>query len=241
MNAIIKGIHYFFSGFGLITKPGLRRFVVVPVLINFLLFIGLFFLLMHYLQSFNQWVAAYLPVWLQWLEIIIWLLFLASFMLLFVYTFVAIANLIASPLYSFLSEKVELVLTGHSREKTSLFANIKGAPQILKRQAAIIFYYLPRALICLLLFFLPVVHLFAGFIWLIFNAWFLTLTVVDYPTDAHQVPLDEVKTWLRARRLTALGFGSIAVLFAMVPIVNLFVLPAAVAGATKFWLEEGGK
>src|SRR3990167_7736677 len=113
MNDALAGIHYFFSGFFLITLPGLRRFVVIPLLINIAVFIILFMLTRNLVGEFNAWFAALLPSWLRWLSWILWILFIASFFLFFVYAFVTIANIIAAPFNSFLSEKVELHLTGH--------------------------------------------------------------------------------------------------------------------------------
>ena len=54
------------DGFRLISKPGLKRFVVIPLTINILLFIGLFFVFRHYMGEFNAWFADYLPAWLHW-------------------------------------------------------------------------------------------------------------------------------------------------------------------------------
>ena len=41
MKNFLTGFRYFTSGFALISKPRLRRFVIIPLLINILLFAGL--------------------------------------------------------------------------------------------------------------------------------------------------------------------------------------------------------
>ncbi|HBC34520.1 MAG TPA: sulfate transporter CysZ, partial [Marinobacter adhaerens] len=41
-------------------------------------------------------------------------------------------------------------------------------------------------------------------------------------------------------RLSAFGFGLPVALAAMVPVLNLFVVPAAVCGATAYWVRENG-
>jgi CysZ protein len=38
--------------------------------------------------------------------------------------------------------------------------------------------------------------------------------------------------------MLALGFGTAAMGFTMIPIINLVVMPAAVAGASKLWVKE---
>lgn len=239
MNNPLLGIHYFFSGFSLITKPGLKRFVIIPLLINIFLFIGLFFLLRHFITEFNQWFANYLPAWLHWLSTILWLFFFISFFIIIIYTFVTFANIISAPFNSFLAEKVELYLTGKIPEERSLIDNLKDIPRIIGRQMSIIAYYVPRALLILILFFVPVIQAIAAILAFLFHAWLMTLTYIDYPTDNHRVAIADVRAWLIQRRWVSLGFGGIVLVFSMIPIVNCFTIPAAVAGATKFWIEEG--
>lgn len=238
MNNPTYGIEYLLAGFGLLLKPGLKRFVIIPVGINIILFIGLFFLMRHFMSEFNVWFEHFLPTWLHWLSYILWILFFASFFLLFVYTFVMVANIISAPFNSLLAEKVEIYLGGNITEPRSLWENVKDIPRIVGRQLGIIGYYLPRALLILVLFFVPVVQIAAAFIWFLFNAWFMALTYIDYPTDNHQVPLAKVKDWLQERRWVSLGFGVSVLISAMIPVLNFFTVPAAVAGATKFWVEE---
>lgn len=241
MNNPIIGMGYFIDGFRLIAKPGLKRFVIIPLTINILFFIALFFLLRYYVGEFNQWFAGFLPNWLQWLSAILWLVFLLGFVFFFIFTFVAIANIISAPFNSFLSEKVEHYLTGKAVDERSLVENIKDIPRIVGRQLAIVGYYLPRILVLAILFFIPLVQVAAPILWFLFSAWFLTMTYVDYPTDNHRLPLREVKGWLKQKRWTSLGFGISVLLASMVPVLNFFTIPAAVAGGTKFWLQESGR
>lgn len=238
MNDPISGMHYFLAGLKLISKPGLKRFVIIPLLINIILFIALFFLLSHYLGEFNLWFEHHLPSWLRWLGVIVWVLFFISFFLIFIYAFVTVANLISAPFNSFLAEKVELYLTGKVLEPRSLYDNIKDIPRILGRQFAILGYYLPRALLLLILFFIPVVQAVAAVLWFLFNAWFMVMTYLDYPTDNHRIPIKTVRVWMGERRWLSLGFGISVLVATMIPILNFFSIPAAVAGATKLWVDE---
>ena len=47
-------------------------------------------------------------------------------------------------------------------------------------------------------------------------------------------------TWLRQRRWQSLSFGAVTYAALLVPVLNLLIMPAAVAGATLFWVREGG-
>lgn len=238
MNNPIAGMKYFIAGFGLISKPGIKRFVVIPLTINIVLFVGLFFLLRHFVGEFNLWFAHHLPAWLRWLGAFLWLLFFISFVLIFVYTFVTVANLISAPFNSLLAEKVEFYLTGKVLESRSLAENIKDIPRIVGRQLAILGYYLPRAILLLVLFIVPLVQAVAAILWFLFNAWYMTMTYIDYPTDNQRVPLRDVRIWLKQKRWLSLGFGISVLIASMIPILNFFSIPAAVAAATKLWVEE---
>ena len=66
----------------------------------------------------------------------------------------------------------------------------------------------------------------------------LSLEYADYPMDNHGIRFKQVRTSLRQRRLTSIGFGGMATLCSFVPFLNLLVMPAAVSGATLFWVKE---
>lgn len=238
MNNPLSGLRYFLRGFVLIFTPGLRRFVIVPLLINIALFIGLFILAFHYYGELNQWFMHFLPAWLHWLAMVLWLFFFISFFIVFVYAFVTVGNLLAAPFNSFLAEKVELHLTGKLHDQRSLAENIRDIPRIVGRQVSIMGYYFPRALLLLLLFFIPAFQPVAAIIWFLFSAWYLSLTYLDYITDNHRVPISDVRAWQKSRKLASLEFGVCVLLASMIPVINFFSIPAAVAGATCFWLEQ---
>lgn len=236
MTGFFVGAHYFFAGFGLIAKPGIKRYVIMPFLINILLFTLLFFVLRHYMAELNLWAAGYLPAWLQWLSYVFWLLFLAGFLLVFVYAFGALSALASAPFNGLLAAKVETLLTGDVPADSTLVENLQDIPRILWRQLCIMGYYLPRALGILLLYFIPIIHGFAIILWFLFSAWFLALQYMDFPTDNHRIPLAKVRDWLYIHQATALGFGISFMLVMSIPLLNFFAIPAAVAGATQFYL-----
>jgi CysZ protein len=241
MNSLFDGFQYVGQGFKLLTKSGLKRYVIIPLMINVLLFIGFFFVLRYFVVQFNEWFTSYLPAWLHWLSIILWLLFFVGFFVIIIYCFLTIANIVSAPFLSFLSEKVEFYLTGKEGEQRSLWENIRDVPRIMGRQLTILLYYLPRALIILILFFVPIIHFVAPIIAFLFHAWYMSFTYIDYPTDNHRIPIRKVRTWLNERMIASFGFGSLVLLISMVPVLNFFILPAATASATVFWIKEQKK
>ncbi len=235
---IFTGAGYLFDGFELIFKPGLKRFVIIPLLLNTLLFIGLFLLSRHFFGEFNQWIENHLPWWLKWIGNLLWLIFFIGFFLIMLYTFVTIANFVCAPFNSLLSEKVEVYLTGKAPPKQSWAQIIKDLPRMLGRQIAILVYYLPRAVLLLILFFIPIVQIIAAPLWFLFNAWMMSIQHIDYPMDNNRIAFATLRQHLRQKRMLTLSFGSGILIMSMIPILNFIVIPAAVAGATKFWVEE---
>ncbi len=231
-------MHYLLNGFYLITRPGIKRYVVIPLLINIALFTGLFFFVRHFYHQLSVWILGFLPSWLQWLEILLWLLFLAGFFLVILYTFVIFANIIAAPFNSLLAEKVEHYLTGKLLPEKSKNDFIKDIPRSIARQCIILGYYIPRAIVLLLLFFIPVIQIIAPIFWFIFNAWLMTLQYVDYPADNHRISFTKMRMVLYQKRVHSMGFGIGTLILTMIPFLNFIVMPAAVAGAAQFWISE---
>ena len=66
------------------------------------------------------------------------------------------------------------------------------------------------------------------------------LLYIDYPADNNKMSWQDMLAWLRSKRWQSLGFGGITYLALMIPGVNVLMMPAAVAGATLFWVREKG-
>lgn len=65
----------------------------------------------------------------------------------------------------------------------------------------------------------------------------LAIQYCDYPFDNHKVPFKEMRTALRTRKITNMQFGALTSLFTMIPLLNLFIMPVAVCGATAMWVD----
>jgi len=236
-----RGLGYLGEGFGLIRQPGFRLFVIIPLVLNVLLFGLLFYFLAELFGILIATVMGWLPdwAWLQALDWLFWLLYGAVILLMLAYGFVIIANLIGSPFYGYLAELTEKHLTGQEVSTDGGWAAIiKDIPRALWREVQKIAYYLPRALVLFVLGLIPVVNLVAVVLWFLFNCWMMSLQYVDYPADNHKVSFPALRRQLAGVRLSAMGFGLPVALAAMVPVLNLFVVPAAVCGATAFWVRE---
>lgn len=230
MISFIKGFFDCFSGFGLIFGSGIKRFVLVPFVIN----IGLFSLAGKLLSDqLDAWLEKLLPGWLSWLEWLIWPLFAIAMFLIVFYTFTVIANLISAPFNSLLSARIEASLTGKKPEDINSDKFVRLMMRTLKSEIQKILYAIKWFIPLIIITIIPAVNLVAPFLWILFAAWFFTLEYSDYPLANRGQFFDEVKSYNQKNRLRTLGFGTGVFIITSIPIVNFFAMPVAVAGATK--------
>lgn len=239
MRDLVKGFGYMLEGVRLIRLPGLRRFVVVPLAINTLLFSVLMYAAVQGFEQVLAYLLDFLPDWLHWLQYLLWPLFAVAALLILVYSFTLVANLLAAPFNGVLAEATERQLTGQSLEQTgnwrALLADL--VPSVLSEVHKLGHFAL-RALPLLLLFVIPVVNLIAPVLWAAFSAWMLAAEFADYPMGNHGLKFRAQRPRLRSRRLLTLGFGLGVLGLMLIPVVNFIAMPAAVAGATALWIRE---
>ncbi|MFF7108681.1 sulfate transporter CysZ [Pseudomonas sichuanensis] len=236
---VLSGPQYLREGLKLILSPSLRLFVLLPLAVNLLLFGGLIWFAGH---EFSLWVDALmpsLPDWLSFLSYILWPLFVALVLLMVFFTFTMLANVIAAPFNGFLAEKVEVVVRGQDNFPAFSWGElIAMVPRTFGREMRKLGYFLPRAIGLFILSFIPVVNVIAAPLWLVFGVWMMAIQYIDYPADNNKMSWQDMLAWLRQKRWQSLGFGGITYLALMIPVVNVVMMPAAVAGATLFWVRE---
>lgn len=219
--------------------PSLRLFVLVPLTINILIFGTLIGYGFSYLTEFIDSLLSWIPDWLGFIEWILWPLIGITFSLITGYLFTAVALIIASPFNGLLAEKAEELVTGKPVSGPEGLANaLMLVPRGIIRELAKLMYYVPMAAFVLLITFIPGLNAIAPLLWFLLGAWMMSIQFVDYPMDNHQLSFADVKEAVRSRRLSSMGFGGVVALCTGIPIVNFFVVPAAVVGATLLWCEE---
>ena len=235
-KSLLSGAAYVVTGVKLITKPRLRRFVVLPLTINIIVFAFGIFALSHTID----WALAYLPTWLQWLKWLLWPLFVLASLVIVFYTFSIIANLIASPFNGFLAAAVERFLRDEPRTSETLnwAAISKEIARTIIAELRKLLYFFAWSIPCLLLFIIPGVNVLAPAVWFLFGAWMLAIEYVDCPLGNHEQPYPIVKQHLKARRRLAFGFGMATMLLTLIPVINFIAMPVGVAGATALYLDH---
>ena len=233
-----SGLHYFVMGWSLISQQGLRRFVIMPILLNIVLMIGLLWLFITQVSDMIAWVMNFLPDWLSWMSSIMFIASLAMILTVFYFSFTMLSGFIAAPFNGLLAEKVEKMLTGEVMIETNMQDFIKDVPRMLAREWQKLWYSLPKYIALFLFGFMPFLgQTVVPIIAFVFGAWMMAIQYCDYPFDNHKISFHAMRFKLAQNRTQSLVFGALITLCTLVPIINLVVIPVAVCGATAMWVD----
>jgi len=219
------------EGVKLLSHPALRKYLLIPLLINLVLYTTAF-VLGYY--SFSALIAHFIPDWLSWLSWILWPVFFISFGILGFFSFTLLANLIAAPYYSQLSAKTLEIISNTVPQKTELPLKTVVSGELHRLR-----YLMVRILPLLLLFIIPVVNLLAPVLWMLFSAWGIAMEFMAYPLEDKGIAFNGQKQFLQDNRLGVLSFGGVVGLGLTLPVINLLIGQAAVIGATVYVYRLG--
>lgn len=236
MGDLIAGFKYALKGFALIGKPRVRLFVIIPLLINTLLFAGAIYYGASMLEGF---IDSVLTGWWDWLRWLLWPLFIIISLTIVFFCFSIIGNLVASPFNGFLAEAVEIHLTGRQPDEATGMAQLPAEiRKAIVSESRKFLYFALRAILLILLFFIPLVNFAAPFLWFLFGAWMLALEYMDFPMGNHGILFPGLRDILKNNRPLAFGFGFGVMVMTLIPVLNFMAIPVAVCGATRMWVER---
>lgn len=221
----------------MLTHRRLRAFVLVPLLLNAILFgLGLWWAVVSF-DNLMTWLMDQIPSWLEWLLWLLWPLFALAALLLVFFAFTFVANIIGAPFNSLLAERAEAVLSGKVAESSdlSLWREIIFAPVEELRKLG---YFLLLLVPALLLFLVPLVQAVAPLVWVGLGAWMLGLEYLDYPLGNRGIRFPDQRRLLATHRWQTLGFGAGSLLLTLVPGLNFVAMPASVIGAVALCVRE---
>jgi CysZ protein len=233
----VNGALYMLGGIRLLIRPGLKRYVLIPLLVNILVFGGGIWLGATGFEHLMDRMQANIPSWLVWVEWLLWPLFLVTVLVIVFYSFTLVANLLAAPFNGLLAEKVERLITGQPvGDDTGWATLLRELPATLGDEVRKLLYAVIWSLPFLILAF--VVPVIGPLVWFLFSAWMLTLEYADFPMGNHGLKFRQMRATLHRRRLLSFGFGATTAALTAIPVVNFVVMPGAVAGATLMWVRE---
>ena len=248
MSQVTAALDYLKQGLSLAKSPGLRPYVIIPMVFNVLVFGGLYY---FFGQWIGGWVAGLAAGWefggawsflnpaVDFLVgaavVLVWIVLLG----LFASVFTLGVQLIAAPFMGFLAEKVDIRVTGRPMPEESIPAM---TVRVFKRELRKTWYWLWRAVlilfVVLVIYFIPVVNVLASTVWFLWSGWLLGMQYIDFAADNRQVPFTVMLERLKTKRWMVLTFGSVVLGLTMLPLVNLVIMPVAVIAGTLIWVNE---
>ena len=229
----------FFKALPILLSPGLRLFILVPLLANIGLMALLYMVAFSYFGELTDYFMSWLPDWLSFFS---WLFYLGFSLLsgisLF-YIFSIGVNIIAAPFNGILAEKVEARLSGVTVETELSFREVSLLiSQSIVRELQKVLYFLPRFIGLFILSFIPVINIITPILWLFFGAWVLAIQYMDYAFDNNRVSFSEMRLGLRKKPILCWSFGFIVMVLLPIPFVNFVVIPLAVVTSTILWCDS---
>lgn len=225
-NNPILAASYLFKGIALLGSAPLRHFILIPILINIILYSAALTLGYYYIDSL---INAFIPSWLNWLHWLLWPLFFVSFLIVGFFSFTALANLVSAPFYGKLAAKTLTLINSEA-----IAVSEQPISKVMLAESKRLIYILRLAIPLLVLSFIPGINLIAPLLWALFSAWSMSLEYMAYPLENAGILFIEQKQLIKSIRWGALSFGGIAVLGLSIPIINIIIAPAAVIAATIY-------
>jgi len=240
----VNGFRTPFASFAFVARnPGLLRYIVIPFLINLLVFI---LVVWWGLDFFAATVSERLPQGDAWywvtLYYFLWVLAFALTAIVVFFTFTVVGNLIASPFNELLSERTEELLTAtRNEEPFSLAVFGRDAVKSLLDEVKKLAVFVVIMLVVLPLNLIPA---FGSAIYAILatavTLYFLSVEYLSFTMTRKRLGFREQRRFIAGHKRLMLGFSCGVLLLLAIPMVQLMCIPMAVIGATRLWCEEQG-
>jgi len=218
----------------------LWKYVVIPLVINVLVFVGLGIL---FFFLFPELVGLILPEGDAWywtiVRAVLWVIGSFLVAVLFLVSFTAVGTAIASPFNEALSEQVERMVGGwKSEDGEGLWGQAKRSARSAIESMKHVAVYLGGSLIIGLTGLIPaagtLISMVLGTLW---TFLFLAMEFGDYYLERHWLAFRTRWRMVLAERWSSLGFGAGCAALFMIPFLNLLLMPGAVVGGTLLWME----
>ncbi len=115
---------------------------------------------------------------------------------------------------------------------------LMSIPRSITRELSKLMHHLKLVLAAIFIGFIPLLNSLAPILWLLIGAWMMYLHFLDYPMDNQGYDIRSVRQFGRAHLTMSLGFGGMVSILAIIPVINILLIPSAVIGATILWCEN---
>jgi CysZ protein len=224
-----NGVGFFFQGLGWVARHGRWwLFGLIPAVVAFSVYVAALILLGTNASDLAEFLTPFADSW-SWAGLFRTLVGIALFLgglALAVLTFTALTLAIGEPFYERLSAEVD-VLPGAEEQPWW-----RTLPRSIRDSLITLFYVLLFTVPLFILGFVPVIgQTVVPVLGAIVSGFFLTVELTTLALERRGVPRKARFRLLRSNLASTLGFGVVAFLLFLVPLVAIFAMPAAVAGA----------
>ncbi len=237
MNSFLAGLGDFFAGFGLVLGVGsIRKWAIIPMFLNLLLFGTLAVLVFLYAGTAVHWMLGdaqgkWSSVGHVALQVLVILVGLAAVVVLSL----VLSSVVAAPFYTKLAEAALFHLTGRVIADSGPIWKI--ALKTILQESGKLAIFIGVQAILFGIGLIPIVgQIVAG------SVTFLLLAFEfgDYSLEAYGYGLVDRYKFTVQNPGRSLGFGSAAFLVTLVPFLGILVAPVAVAGAARMVVRIKG-
>ncbi len=237
MSDLFRGLSAPFRAIALLAKyPRLRKLAALPLLVNIVLFAVGVPLAVWLLAG---WAGGLVPddgVVQGAFRVLVQIVVGIAVIVGSVFTFVIVGNIIAAPFNSRLSEAVEQQLTGRVASGSGVVGDaLRGVLTAAGRLGLFLLLY-P---FIFAVQFVPVAGVFLHpVLAALYGAFVLSIDFSDPTFERHYRRFRDKIAHVWRRKGLYLGFGLVAVVMAIIPIVNFLLLPVGVTAAAMLFLED---
>ncbi len=246
-NFVVNFSRGFFAPFRSVrilrSNPRLIQYILIPFLINAIVFSAAVYL---GLDFFSSTVVENIPLGDAWYwAVLYWFLWVVAVLLtavLVFFSFTVIGNLLASPFNDLLSERTEEVLSGDvNDERFSASRFLKDALQTILMEAKKMWLFVVVMLLILPLNLLPGIgNSIYTLLAISLTLFFLCFEYLGFVLVRKHQFFREQKSYIFSRKFLMLGFSCGVMALLAIPFFQLFCIPLAVIGATRLWCEDEG-
>jgi CysZ protein len=239
IRGFIQGAKLPFRGLGyLAARPRLWPLVVIPLVLNLILFASLLgWGFSEFADTLNGWLTGH-QAWywtaLVWVaKVFFWLVVL----IVVYFIFTPLALLIASPFNDRLAESVEKTYGFNIEDDRPMLKMIFGEAVYavkgeIKRLVLVLAVFVVLLLFNLIPVFGPPIYAVLAFLW---GCWAASMEFTGFAADRRHLGLRRKWSLLRDSSAPAFGFGIVTLFLLMIPFLNVLIVPVSAVGGTMLF------
>jgi len=234
LNGISLGIKTYYDAHKFIKANKLWIYVLLPGLINILLFFSTFTICWNYSDQLGEFILSFISfedtsgalgivgTVLKWF---FWIFLRLIFLILYLFLYKYIVLIIMSPVLAILSEKTDKILTGNDTpfELKQFINDVLRGIVIAVRNLVI---ELTILIILFIFSYIPILGWISPILMLIVEFFFYGFSMIDYSNERKKLTVKESSKYIYNNKGLAIANGGIFYLLLLVPIVGLMIGPS---------------